>query len=458
MITFKSIRPLSMHETSFPLYATFSPGAGNIVAALTVSGVISDKEFRQAIEKVTQRHLTLRSTYAASYLQGKPTYHWLLTDQSPSVKTVLLTEDGDIEKSAHQEMERLLNEGFPEGSPLCRFVLLSAGNTHKIFACVNHAAMDGSSTINVLRLISERLAKPDSQSSGEIVPISPALWSFMPKAIKGAWGIFRCFAVFKMLIRLQKQADAGVSFPVEIPAPAAEHRCMVAMRQLNVEESNAVVALSKQNNVSVHGLLGAALTCAFADQLREVKGAEFCTKNSSLKIPIVSTMDLRRRITPPIEGDVLGCLSSGATHSVRCDLSGKPLFKSEYLDLGREVDATLNREISRHQHWKLLRIYQLLGIAGMKKVFKDSSEKPMSMPISLANLGKLEFPSTGVFQVLKFEAAPAFHVSGPAVNVQCNRVNNQMALSFSSALPQMSRTTLEKFSDNVIQHLTQMVL
>lgn len=451
------IRPLSIHEASFPIFAKCSPGAGNIVSVLTIEGQVTHEAYTSAVTKVVSENDVLRATFQEALLpNGQRGFQWVFSDRPPRMEVIVISPEQDIEASAHYHMESLMNEPFSDAEPLSRFLLIQGDGISKLFACVSHASIDGSSIIGVLRRIVQELAQPlnDHQPSA---PFPPSLWTFMPDKFARAFGIFRCLNILALLIRLQKQADSGVYFSVETPAPAAEHRCIISRRQLSQTQSLALIALAKRSNVSVHGLLGAAALQAFVDHLRQEKGEAFCEKNASTKIPLVSTMDLRRRTDPVLQDQLLGCLSSGATHTVKCDWNKKNMLAADYIEIAARVDTTLNSEIAKQQHWKLLRIYQTLGLAGMKKIFRDSAEKPMSMPISLANVGRLKFPSSSSIHVARFEGAPAFHANGPSINVQSYMTNDQMTLSFSGALPQMSRSTLESFGDGVYQHLINMV-
>lgn len=450
------IRPLSIHEASFPIYAKCSPGAGNIVSVLTIEGYLSEEAYTAAVTKVINSNDVLRATYEESTLpNGQRGYQWVFGERAPRVEIIELSADQDIEEIAHQHMECLMNEPFSEGEPLSRFLLIKGADTYKLFVCVSHASIDGSSITGILRRIVHELAHPQSNKQ-PVATFPPALWTFMPGKLSSKFGIFRCINILALLVKLQKQADSGAAFSVETPAPALEHRCIISRRQLTQAQSLSLVALSKRSKVSVHGLLGAAALQAFVDHMRTERGESFCDQNVQTKVPLVSTMDLRRRTEPTLPDNLLGCLSSGATHTVACYWNKKLLELADYTDLAARVDTTLSAEISKQQYWKLLRIYQTLGLAGMKKIFRDSAEKPMSMPISLANLGRLQFPSSASLHVVRFEGAPAFHANGPSVNIQSYTTNDQMTLSFSGATPQMSRKTLESFADKMLQHLINM--
>lgn len=452
------IRPLSIHEASFPLFAQLSPGAGNIVSQITVEGQLAADAFETAVNAVVNAHEVLQATYVhatnvnATGGTSKPAYYWTHTAEKPRVE--VMAAGGDIEALAHLQMERMLNEPFRQDEPLCRFLMLHGDGIHKIFACVSHGVMDGSSIIGLLQRIVAQLAAPV-----DVAPVTfpPALWDYMPAELAAPTGIFRCLDVLLALIGLQKKADKGLAFQAESPAPAAEHRCMFARRQLSVEQSKQLVALSKQAKTSVHGLLGAAVGQAFVDHLRAEKGDAFCAAQTGVTLPLMSTMDLRRRTQPALADDLLGCFSSGATHNIDCQWVSRVLAQSDYTRLAANVDATLGEAIKRNQHWKILRIYQLLGLSGMKKLFRDGAEKPMSMPLSLANVGRLQFAAGENFRVVCFEGAAAFHANGPSINVQSYMVNDQLTLSLAAALPQISRATLERFADRVLAHLASMV-
>jgi hypothetical protein len=265
----------------------------------------------------------------------------------------------------------------------------------------------------------------------------------MPPAIKARTGVFRCLDVLGLLARLQKQTDKGLAFSVEQPAPASEHRCVVEVLALGDAASAGLARQGKASGAGVHGLVSAALARALGEDIRRRKGKAFCGPYADHALPVVTTMDLRRRIDPPLPPDTLGCLSSGATHWVPAHLDHATLDDATFLGMARQAVASLNTCIDADQHWKLLRIYQTFGVGLMPKIFLDASEKPMTMPLSVANLGRIEFPSGAGLRVTDMMMAPAFHPAGPSVNALCYTLNGRFVMSMAAAVPQMSRATLK---------------
>jgi hypothetical protein len=443
------LRPLSIHETSFPVYARLSPGAGNVVAALFVDGPLEADRLRSALKVVQQENPVLRATHVrTSPVQATPSYAWAPSHLASEVQATCLAPETDLRETAHAALEQSLNLPFGVHHPLLRVRLLSQGERHAIILCVDHALLDGSSAVGILQRVMAQLTENEGPASQSAFP--PALWEFMPPSLKAPTGALRCLDVLGLLARLQKQTDAGLAFGVEWPAPAAEHRCMVQVSALSESSSAGLARQGKASGAGVHGLVSAALVRALGDDIRSRKGQAFCETHASVSLPVVTTMDLRRRIDPPLPPDTLGCLSSGATHWVPAHLNQGMPDDATFLAMASQAVASLNTCIDANQHWKLLRIYQTFGVGLMPKIFLDASEKPMTMPLSVANLGRLEFPSGAGLQVSDFMMAPAFHPAGPSINAVCYTLDGRFVMNMAAASPQMSRATLQRFCQRTL--------
>lgn len=447
----KIYRKLSMHEASFPVYSELSPGAGNIVSILTMDGHVAEQNFKLAIEAILEFSPIFRSTYAKQ--AHVPLYYWKKSNVPVHNFILSSVQSGeDFDCLAQRRMDALLNEPFLDDEALCRFELITNGKTTKLLSCINHGLMDGSSVVTVNQLIAKILmGQPVATTTQSSFPT--ALWEFMPYTLKSRKGILYCFDAFLELMRLQKKANSGFAFAIEGPAPASEHRCMVLHKKIPVTISKQFLSLSKQRDISVHGLLVAAISQSFVDYLRKDQTLASIASKNKETLPVVSTMDLRRRVEPTLAVSDLGCYSSGCVHEILPHWQNTNISTDEYCSMARLAETTLTKQITKNQHWKLLRIYQLFGLSGMKHIFKSSAEKPMSMPLSLANLGRLNFPESSELKVTNFEIAPAFHANGPSINIQCYTLNDELILSFAAARPQISRTTLEAYADRFIAHI-----
>lgn len=435
------MRDLSIHETSFPVYARLSPGAGNVVSAIVVEGVLDREALQSALAAVQRENPVLRATHVrVSDVHVTPAYAWSVCGQTSTVQAETLPDDADLRATGHRAVERWLNLPFAPHQPLLRMRLLSQGEQHVIVLCVDHALLDGSSAVGILQRIMARLTQTSGPAPQPAFP--PALWDYMPPAIKARSGALRCLDVLGLLAKLQKQTDKGLAFSVEQPAPAAEHRCVVEVLALSDTASASLASQGKASGAGVHGLVSAALVRALGDDIRRRKGQAFCETRSDISLPVVTTMDLRRRIDPPLPPDTLGCLSSGATHWVPAHLDQTTPDVTTFLAMAKQAVDSLNTCIDADQHWKLLRIYQTFGVGLMPKIFLDASEKPMTMPLSVANLGRIEFPSGNGLRVTDMIMAPAFHPAGPSVNALCYTLNGRFVMNMAAAVPQMSRGTL----------------
>ena len=120
--------------------------------------------------------------------------------------------------------------------------------------------------------------------------------------------------------------------------------------------------------------------------------------------------------------------------------------------------------LQQDQHWKVLRIYQLAGLKGLKKMFIDGSEKPLATPISFANLGRVKFDfyinraaiaNHEALKVTGYQAYAAFHASGAGVNIVASSLNSELTLCLTCPDPIISEQTLDKYADDVIELLQQ---
>ena len=85
----------------------------------------------------------------------------------------------------------------------------------------------------------------------------------------------------------------------------------------------------------------------------------------------------------------------------------------------------------------------------------DASEKPLATPLSLANLGLVNFKQNGSepLTVKGYEVYAAFHASGAGVNVTANTVNGALTLCFTCPSPAMSQARLDDYAQKVLQTL-----
>ena len=482
------VRELSIHEASFPVYGELSPGGGNIVVCLQLQGKLTQDKAQQGFQKLMQAEASLQVASqwlaADAELGNKAGYYFIQPDSpalpfsadmieaKPDNNESIKTTD-TFEKNVSRIRTQLLNQPFQAGSLLWRAHLVSGqieentAQQHCVFLCINHSVSDGTSVYHLMKrwLLALNTSTQISSTANEF---SRPLWHYMPKKISGFLGAFRSLGILATFIKAQKLADQGLSFKAECNVPIAEHRCRSTHRTLDQASFKALLTLSKSNNKSIHGLMSAALLqilltdCKNQGQLKNLPKA--------FSLPFVTTVNVRDKIQATnntyskIDDAVAGCLSSGVTSMIEVD---QDFIDTDYRQspwqLGQQVANGVTIALEQDQHWKVLRIYQLAGLKGLKKMFIDGSEKPLATPISFANLGPVKFdfyinraamPDHEVLTVKGYQAYAAFHASGAGVNAVASSLNGELTLCLTCPDPVISQQTLDRYADDVISLLT----
>lgn len=465
------IRPLSIHEASFPVYAELVPGGGNIVVCLRLSGELSAEQAEQGLEKLRQAEASLQ--VASQFIHKAETnqqnntptegYYFVqpVNPRLPFAYTELDISD-DFSQVLDQQRTQFLNQSFQQGELLWRAHLVSEKNSHQhaLLLCINHSISDGTSVYHLMKRWLLAL-----HNSTDIIAtandFSLPLWHYMPKKISGFLGAFRSLGILSTFMKAQKLADKGLSFKAEGNVPIAEHRCRSAHRSLNKATFTSLLKLSKAEKKSIHGLLSAALIQVLLADCKKRGNLHAIGKYFSF--PFVTTVNVRDKISTTkteVDNDISGCLSSGVTSMVDID---QELIDEQYQQspwhLGEQVATGVKDALEQDQHWKVLRIYQLAGLKGLKKMFIDSSEKPLATPISFANLGPVNFDfyvnracesNSNALIVEDYQAYAAFHASGAGINTVASSLKGALTLCLTCPSPVMSQQTMDTYADSVI--------
>jgi hypothetical protein len=478
------LRALSIHEASFPVYADLCPGVGNIVVCLKLHGALSLLQAELGFSHLMQAEPTLQVAsqwrkenssegIKAGYVFLKPEYA-MLPFSSSTVTESAITQTNTGTDSFEEEVLRIrtsfLNKPFQEGSLLWRAHLISQVSNgtqqHCVLMCINHSVSDGASVYQLMKQWLLALNEPTKVPVTD-KQLSQPLWHYMPKKIAGVFGAFRALGVLSTFVKAQKLADQGLSFKADYNVPISEHRCRSTYRLLKENSFSKLLLLSKNNNKSIHGLVSAALMqvlltdCKNSGQLNKLA--------NTFSFPFVTTVNVRDKIfrkeqnAVNFDTEINGCYSSGVTSMVTVD---KNKIENEYAKspwvLGEQVSTGVKAALQQDQHWKVLRIYQLAGLKGLKKMFIDSSEKPLATPLSFANLGPVNFSvdlndqtfkTSSDLTVTDYQAYAAFHASGAGVNVVASSLNGELTLCLTCPAPVISQLTLDQYADDVIKLL-----
>jgi hypothetical protein len=463
------IRALSIHEASFPVYAELVPGGGNIVVCLRLQGDLSAEQAKQGLSHLMQAEASLQ--VACQWLQPRASeqgekrpedYYFVKVAQAVPFEALSIEDSSPFESTINDMRTHLLNQPFQLGSLLWRARLISQDQQHCLLLCINHSVSDGTSVYHLLKrwLLALNSSTKITATANEL---GLPLWHYMPKKISGFLGAFRSLGILSTFMKAQKLADQGLHFKVAHNVPIMEHRCQSTFRILEPESFSRLLASATKHNNSLHGLLSSAMLNVLLTDCKKQGRLENLKQNFS--IPFVTTVNVRNRISPIVDDSVAGCLSSGVTSMVNIDQSciDNDYQKSPWA-LGEQIAGGVKDALDQEQHWKVLRIYKLAGLKGLKKMFIDSSEKPLATPISFANLGPVSFDyyinranesNHNPLIVTGYEAYAAFHASGAGVNIVGSTLKGALTLCLTSPDPVVSQQTLNEYADAVVELLQQ---
>lgn len=448
------LRPLSVHEASFPIYAELSPGGGNIVCVATVAAALDAEAVRAAIARVHPRHALLAAGYRWLEEEGEDVGYVFTPapEAGPELEVISVATDDVVAEQAASVRTRLLNHHFLPGHLLYRAAVVSGPSQSQLLLCISHAVADGASATALLKQWLQALVQPQAEL-GLPLPLPAPLWAQMPKRIASAFGAFRALGVLFDFIKMQKAADRGLAFATDAAAPYAEHRSLSTKRRLAPEAFAALRAAVKAREASLHGVIGSAFLRAFLADC-EARNA-LAGVGDTLSVPLVTTVDVRRYLPEPVGADTPCCLSSGVTSTVQ--LTRAELAQGAELawTMARQIADGVQAALAAGQHWKVLRIYQLAGFKGLRKMFIDSAAKPMATPVSLANLGAVDIQAPGL-AVTEYEIYAAFHVSGAGMNVTVNSCHDGLTLCFTCPAPLIGPATLARYADAVVAALLEL--
>lgn len=446
------IRPLSIHEASFPVYAQLAPGAGNVVNVVHFEGDFSEEQISSAWQQVVAAQPCLRGGYVWFDATNRaPGYYFVDVEDTPlSIDCVECAVDESLNDSVKQGVEIWLNHVFKEGARLWGATLYRQQGRCALVMGMSHAIGDGHS-MNLLAYEWLKALSGGSVNTDHAKSLGKPLWDYMPRSVAGFMGVFRSIPVLMKLLGAEKNIPKGMHFPSTLNVPIAEHRCNATKRCLDGDVSKVLLDLAKEKNESLHGVLGAATMVGLFEGWSETVLNQV---PDTFAFPFISSVSMRNKLAEPLQATEAGCLSSGVTGmlSVSADIA-KDRSGAIPWSVVSQINQTLKDALEKDEHWKVLRLYKTLGLKGLRKMFVDTSEKPLSTPLSFSNLGRLQ-QAEGV-KVTDYAFYAAFHGSGAAVNISAGVVNNRLFICFTSPNPAVSRIDLNAYADRVVKALSE---
>lgn len=269
--------------------------------------------------------------------------------EHPSLRCRIAVEDGVhvLQPMAADELPRLLvrdagpdafteefNTPLPVGGPLVRAVLLRGADEHTVMLSVDHTITDGHSAIALQNALWDTYTAlcgelPDGAGQYSETWPGPVSELLPPVSEREAEDY--------LARRVERARQAPVvCLPYEaVGTERAPDRLELGVRRVLLEsgETARLLRYAKAEGVSVHGLIAAAALTAVRRRLGGEPGAR--------TLGCLSPVDLRSRITPPLEREVMVPAVTSCLDVLEVAHDADPLA------LARQVTENLHAAIER---------------------------------------------------------------------------------------------------------------
>jgi hypothetical protein len=406
-------------------------GSANAMRSFRISGPLNRVITEKAFDGVLKIYPLLCCRIAA---EGK-NFRFVKNETAPP-KVVF--RDQPFNQSEHHDLTvSLINAGIdPENTPLLQFIVATTDSAdsadspeHWIYLNFHHSISDGWTKIAVMQcFLSLCDALLESDSTFETVltqliasgaDLSPSLTdSFMPRGI-----ISRTAALLRFVSRRALRQTAytdiypsSATLAAEQPNPDALQRakkvprCRIFETTLPMSFARRVLAVAKQNDITLHELVTAAL-------LKSIRAVLF-SNDRRPGFSCISFVNLRNRCSPPISLQAVGCYVSAAFsfHHVAATSDLIELAK----DIGTQIKYAIDSEV----------VEQATYASWMAKTFLAVGKKNLAT-LSISNIGLVSKAlASKNYTVHEVHVHSALSGIGSAVSVGLTSTDECLAFDF----------------------------
>jgi hypothetical protein len=478
------LRVLDATEHNMERLNVRARGSGRTYKTLVLEGPLSRAQLQQALDALVARHPLLgarivrQTDGTLAYARIRATAGAVLQLASAVVSDF---------STLPELLEADMNAGAMASSsgPLFVFTLLEppgledgASGRRALVMVGHHCACDGVSSLALLHELLEQLANPLAQPSLEDPPLrnpfcldhpAPELAQLeselrialdrddpdrrarlealqgrfealeehllaqrdsagrLPAALLTVHGCLSSFGA-------QLSPARGIVPEIEVTGSTRYESARTAFlkRSLGVETTQALRRAAKQRELTVHGALGAATLIALA--------AESATQSPRPeRLALASAVSLRKQLVPPLPTQALRM----AVDIVVSRIPVEP--GASFWELARRVGDDVARSTARCRPLS----------SSFRTVPRDFNETPpgVALPL-LSNLGRAELRTQyGPLKVLELGTGMATHGSFQLALLAFTFAE-RLNFSFYSETPTVSRATLERFADRLLQTLS----
>jgi hypothetical protein len=365
----------------------------NFTTVMRLQGPVSEAALRAALPVLRARHTHLRTRIVA---EGAGAV--FRTDDVPPLPLRVVP---GREARWLEELEREINQPFPEKGPLGRFTLLEGEpGTAWLLATLHHSVADGMSGVFLLRDLVQCLAQLAAGEAPRLPPLEDPgpVDALLPDRARGAtaWGHHLRFVLRELGVTLRHGRPLRLRRDRDVFAH--ERRARVIAHELDEKTAEALLARARMEKTTVHGALSAAILLGVM--------ADAGVPRAS--VTFGSPVNVRARLRQPV-GEQLGFYVSmmAFRRGLRADVP--------FWDLARAVRQSLEADLARGDGLPMLHLLPLMmRMLGGEKLtprgLVEQWEKNVPATAGLTNLGRL--PIDPAYGPLSIEAC--FFAASPS--------------------------------------------
>ncbi len=222
--------------------------------------------------------------------------------------------------------------------------------------------------------------------------------------------------------------------PIEQYAPHKQRSFGLIHKQLDVNKTNKIIEYCKQEKATVHGAICAAMMLALAKKIK--------SKDKNLYFSCRSSVDMRRRLNPPLSQEHIAMIVSALTsfHSITCETS--------FWDLAREVTQQIKIRLKTSDIYDVILSYR----KGVEHLLQHPEVVPYS--VFVTNIGQVKIQSNyDQFQLEEISYMLSTSVMGSVFGVAVSTFQEQMTFNFVFAKPLISDETINFLVNHTLSHL-----
>jgi len=387
-------RPLGPVERWFWIADQVSPL--NVIARVRLTGRLEPDALERAVAALATDHPVLRMAIRTDPGGAEP----VLVPSTRGIE-VRRVPGGEREWEGHVDEYELATSLDWRTGPLARLTDISSRTSpevHDLVLTVSHVIADATTALTLLRRLVEYAHRPclgpgaDGRGSPPVVPDAPE--RFLPARYRGMRGTARLAA-----IGMADGVLATLTRPSRLtskdgPGGVQRHTRLVR-RTLTSAQTDALVRRCREQGVSVHGALAAAMVMSVGP---------VAAAHDSGRICLGSPMDFRADLRPAVSGDQTGSYVSSVPSIARFG-GGRDLWF-----IARRIDRSLALRRRFGQHLAMLWGLRFICPPSVGKSVRTFGFLARNGPLNVGiwNIGRFEFPE----RIGDWELSGAQFISG----------------------------------------------